>query len=258
MIGPDMRNAIYQLHQAGMSLREISRRLHVSRNVARKIVKQQGKLARRERSDKMQVDAALLERLYRECDGWMQRIHEKLVEEEGIQVGYSTLTRMLRELGLSRSQPVRCDRVPDEPGAEMQHDTTVYRVKLAEHWGKLIASLIYLRYSKRRYLKFYRVFNRFAMKCFLHEALMFWGYSAGRCIIDNTNLARLSGAVSSAVIVPQMREFSRRYGFRFICHAIDHPNRKAGNERSFWSAETNFLRGRTFSSLEDLNEQARV
>ena len=43
MIGPDMRNAIYQLHQAGMSLREISRRLHVSRNVARKIVKQQGK-----------------------------------------------------------------------------------------------------------------------------------------------------------------------------------------------------------------------
>jgi transposase len=240
-----------------MSLREISRRLHVSRNAVRRIVKQQGKLARRERSDKLQLDAALLERLYRECDGWMQRIHEKLVEEEGIQVGYSTLTRVLRELGLGRHQQARCDRVPDEPGAEMQHDTTVYRVKLADQWVKLIASLIYLRYSKRRYLKFYRVFNRFAMKCFLHEALMFWGYSAGRCIIDNTNLARLSGAGSSAVIGPEMREFSRRYGFQFVCHAIDHPNRKAGNERSFWSAETNFLRGRTFSSLEDLNEQAR-
>jgi hypothetical protein len=206
----------------------------------------------------MQLDAALLERLYRECDGWMQRIHEKLVEEEGIQVGYSTLTRMLRELGLSRSQPVRCDRVPDEPGAEMQHDTTVYQVKLADRRTKLIASLVYLRYSKRRYLRFYRVFNRFAMKCFLHEALMFWGYSAGRCIIDNTSLARLSGAGSSAVIAPEMQEFSRRYGFHFVCHAIDHPNRKAGNERSFWSAQTNFLRGRTFSSLEDLNDQARV
>jgi len=206
----------------------------------------------------MHLDAALLERLYQECDGWMQRIHEKLVEEQGIQVGYSTLTRMLRELGLSRRQPARCDRVPDEPGAEMQHDTTVYRVKLAERWVKLIASLIYLRYSKRRYVKFYRVFNRFVMKCFLHEALMFWGCSAGRCVIDNTNLARLSGAGSSAVIVPQMREFSRRYDFHFVCHAIDHPNRKAGNERSFWTAQTNFLRGRTFSSLEDLNEQARV
>ena len=258
MIGPDVRNAIYQLHRAGMSLREISRRLHVSRNAVRRIVKQQGKFARQPRSDKMQIDAELLERLYRECHGWVQRIHEKLVEEEGIQVGYSTLTRLLRELGLSRQQPLRCDRVPDEPGAEMQHDTTVYWVKLAEQRTRLIASLVYLRYSKRRYLKFYRAFNRFAMKCFLHEALMFWSYAAWKCIIDNTNLARLCGAGSGAVIVPEMREFSKRYGFRFVCHAIDHPNRKAGNERSFWSVETSFLPGRTFASLEDLNEQART
>ena len=257
MIDPDVRNAIYQLHQAGMSLREISRRLHVSRNAVRKIVKQQGKFARRERSDKKQIDAALLERLHRECDGWMQRIHEKLIEEEGIQVGYSTLTRMLRELGLSRSEPARCDRVADEPGTEMQHDTTVYQVKLSGRRTKLIASVLYLRYSKRRYLKLYRVFNRFVMKCFLHEALMFWGYAATKCIIDNTNLARLRGAGGRAVIVPEMNAFSRRYGFQFICHAIDHPNRKAGNERSFWSVETSFLPGRTFASLEDLNEQAR-
>ena len=31
MIDPDMRNAIYQLHLAGMPLREISRQFHVSR-----------------------------------------------------------------------------------------------------------------------------------------------------------------------------------------------------------------------------------
>jgi transposase len=239
-----------------MSLREISRRLQVSRNAVRRIVNQQGKFARPERSDKKQIDTELLERLYRECDGRMQRIHEKLVEEQGIQVGYSTLTRILRELELSRSQPVRCDRVADEPGAEMQHDTTIYQVKLAEQRISLIASLIYLRYSKRRYLKFYRVFNRFVMKCFLHEALMFWGYAAGRCIIDNTNLARLRGTGSRAVIVPEMESFSKRYGFRFVCHALNHPNRKAGNERSFWSVETNFLPGRIFTSLEDLNVQA--
>jgi transposase len=257
MIDPDMRNAIYQLHQAGMSLREISRRLRIGRNTVRTIVKQEGKIIPKERNDKMQIDAELLERLYRECDGRIQRIHEKLVEEEQIQVGYSTLTRMLRDLGLGRSLPARCDRVPDEPGAEMQHDTTIYRVKLAGQWMKLIASLLYLRYSKRRYLRFYRVFNRFVMKCFLHESLMFWGCAAKLCIIDNTNLARLRGAGSRAVIVPEMTAFSRRYGFQFVCHAIDHPNRKAGNERSFWTVETNFLPGRTFDSLEDLNQQAR-
>ena len=107
MIDPDKRNAIFQLHQEGMSLREISRRMHVSRNAVRAIVKQQGKIARKQREDKKQIDTELLERLYRECDGWIQRIHEKLVEEEGIEVGYSTLTRMLRERGLSRKRHKR-------------------------------------------------------------------------------------------------------------------------------------------------------
>jgi transposase len=226
MIDPDMRNAFFQLHQEGMSLREISRRLHLSRNAVRAIVKQQGKLTHKQRKDKLQIDPELLERLYRECDGWIQRIHEKLVEEEEVLVGYSTLTRLLRDLGLSRQRSVRCDRVPDEPGAEMQHDTTIYPVKLAGLRTRLIASLLYLRYSKRRYLRFYRVFNRFVMKCFLHEALMFWGYSAGQCIIDNTNLARLRGVGRQAVIVPEMEVFSRRYRFEFICHALEHPDRK--------------------------------
>ena len=130
-------------------------------------------------------------------------------------------------------------------------------MRLAGQVTKVIASLLYLRYSKRRYLKFYRVFNRFVMKCFLHEALMFWSYSAGRCIIDNTNLARLRGTGKQAVIVPEMAEFSKRYGFQFVCHALRHSDRKAGNERGFWTVETNFLPGRTFDSLEDLNEQAR-
>jgi hypothetical protein len=140
----------------------------------------------------------------------VQRIHEKLVEEEKIQVSYSTLTRILRGMDLGPPRATRCDHVPDEPGAEMQHDTTVYRVKLAGQLMRVIASLLYLRFSKRRYLKFYYVFNRFRMKCFLHEALMFWGYAAPRTVIDNTNLARLRGSGRRAVIVPEMVSFAAR------------------------------------------------
>jgi transposase len=65
------------------------------------------------RGDKIRIDTDLLQRLYEECDGRIQRVHEKLVEEEGVQVKYSTLTRMLRDLGLGRPQESRCDRVPD-------------------------------------------------------------------------------------------------------------------------------------------------
>jgi len=41
----------------------------------------------------------------------------------------------------------------------------------------------------------------------------------------------------------------------FCCHEKGHANRKAGEERSFYTVETNFLPGRSFQSLEDLNQQ---
>ena len=247
MIDADVCNAIYQLHRAGRSLREISQQLHVSRNAVRKIVRRQGAPPQTVRKDKIQIDPELLRRLYGECEGWIQRVHEKLVEEEKIQVSYPTLTRILRGMDLGPPGAARCDRVPDEPGAEMQHDTTVYRVKLAGRPTRLIASLLYLRYSKRRYLKFYRAFNRFTMKCFLHEGLMHWGYAAKQCIIDNTNLARLRGSGRQAVIVPEMASFARRYGFEFVCHALRHANRKesAACYTSFvsWGARLPMRRG---------------
>jgi hypothetical protein len=256
MIDPGVRNAIYQLHLAGSPVREISRQLKVNRNTVRTVIRHQGAMPQTVRRDKIQIDADLLRRLYEQCEGWIERMHEKLVEEEGVQVSYSTLTRIVRQLDLGNRAPERCQRVPDEPGAEMQHDTTVYPLKLSGQTTRLVASMIYLRYSKRRYLRFYRMFDRFAMKCFLHEALIFWGYSAKQCIIDNTSLARLRGSGKQAVIVPEMACFAERYSFQFVCHAIHHSNRKAGEERSFWTVETNFFPGRSFDSLEDLNRQA--
>jgi len=256
MLDPNKCKAIVLLHEEGMSLRELARRLHLSRNTVRAVIKQPGARSARPRPRKVQLDEELLRKLYAACQQRRQRVQEKLAEEYGIQVSYPTLTRRLRELHLSMAPQARCVRVPDEPGAEMQHDTTVYQVRLGGHPQRLVASLLYLRYSKRRYLKFYRVFNRFRMKCFFHEALTCWGHAAKECIIDNTNLARLRGLGAQALIVPEMACFARQYGFTFRCHAPGHANRKAGEERSFYTVETNFLPGRVFRDLEDLNGQA--
>ena len=240
-----------------MSLREIVRRLHLSRNTVRTILKQKGEMPLGPRQDKIRIEEDLLRRLYADCKGWIERMHEKLVEEEGLEVSYSTVLRRVHELGLGQGrEQQRCSRVPDIAGAEMQHDTSPYQVELGTTTTGLIASMIYLRYSKRRYLRFYRRFNRFRMKCFLHEALRFWGNAAKICIIDNTNLARLRGSGANAVMVPEMGDFAREHGFQFVCHEKGHANRKAGEERSFWTVETNFFPGRHFDSLEDLNRQA--
>jgi transposase len=256
MIDQQMRNAILLLEREGMSRKEIARRLKVSRNTVRSIIKLGGIAPKTIRKDRTQIDPEVIRKLYTECDGWIERIHEKLVEEKGIAVGYSTLTRMIRELGLGSSSDKRCGRVEEEPGAEIQHDTSSYRIEIGNQQIRLIGSVLYFRYSKIRYLKFYRFFNRFKMQSFFHEALSHWGWCASRCIIDNTNLARLRGTGRNALIVPEMEQFARRYGFEFVCHELGHANRKAGNERSFYTVETNFFPGRTFNSIEDLNQQA--
>jgi len=256
MIDPDKRQAIYYLYCQDMGIREIARRFTMSTNTVTRIIAEKGLMPQGSRKDKMQIDPQLLAGLYQQCQGRVQRMHEKLIEEHNIIIGYSTLTRMVRELDLGQPKKQRCEKVADQPGAEMQHDTSDYRLKIGNQQLKVIGSLLYFRYSKIRYLKFYRSFNRFQMKCFFHQALSFWGYAATACIIDNTSLARLRGSGAKAIIVPEMIQFAKQYGFEFVCHEKGHANRKAGNERSFYTVETNFFPGRSFKSLEDLNHQA--
>ena len=63
MIDPDKCHAVYLLHQEGMPVREISRRLNISRNTVRRIIKQKGVVSVLQRKDKNQIDRELLERL---------------------------------------------------------------------------------------------------------------------------------------------------------------------------------------------------
>jgi len=256
MIEPDKRKAIYFLHQEAMGVREIARGLKIALNTVISIINQKGEIPEAVRKDKIRIDPDLLARLYSECQGRAQRVYEKLTEEEGIEIAYSTLTQILREQGLGKKTSKRCGKEPDIPGAQMQHDTSDYRVRFGAVLVGVIGSLLYYRYAKVRYLKFYRSFNRFRMKCFFHEGLTYWEHAAGVCIIDNTSLARLRGTGKNAIIVPEMEQFARQYGFRFVCHEKGHANRKAGNERGFYTVETNFFPGRTFENLEDLNHQA--
>ncbi|MHB1309743.1 MAG: transposase [Limisphaerales bacterium] len=256
MITADKRKAVFLLHQEGVSKRAIARQLRLSRNAVRRIIAQSGQMPPPIRSPRVVLDPDRLRQLHQECEGYAQRMMEKLREEHGITVKYSTLTRHLRDLGIIAPSPERCQRVPDEPGAEMQHDTSPFTLLVGSQRLRLQASLLYLRYSKRRYLQFHPVFDRFHLKCFLHLALMHWGHAPRLCVIDNTNLARWYGLGAQAVMVPEMEAFCRSYGFKFLCHAPKHSDRKAGEERSFLTVETNFVPGRTFANLEDLNRQA--
>jgi len=113
MIDPDKRKAMYLLHTEGMGIREIARRLGISPNTVIAIIAQKGVVPKSDREDKVRIDPELLIQVHHECEGRIQRVHEKLTEEHGIEIGYSTLTRMIREMDLGKSQNKRCAKVPD-------------------------------------------------------------------------------------------------------------------------------------------------
>jgi hypothetical protein len=75
MIDAELRKAVAALATRGMSAREISLRLKISRNTVRAIIAQDGKGERRERNDKIPLDRDLLAQLYAECGGYAQRVH---------------------------------------------------------------------------------------------------------------------------------------------------------------------------------------
>ena len=108
-------------------------------HTVRTIIRQQGAMPQTVRKDKIHIDPELLRRLYQQCDGWLQRVHEKLVEEEKIQVSYPTLTRLVRELGLGqpaqhalrsragrtgRRDAARHDGVPGEAGGHSRRGSS--------------------------------------------------------------------------------------------------------------------------------------
>ena len=104
MISPDKRKAVFLLYQKGMRKREIARRLRLARNTVRSIIMQKGTMPSIVRSDKIQIAPSLLRRLHRQCKGQALRVHDTLTKEHDVKVGYSTLTRTLRDLGLHGAQ----------------------------------------------------------------------------------------------------------------------------------------------------------
>jgi hypothetical protein len=143
-----------------------------------------------------------------------------------------------------------------EPGEEMQHDTSPHEVELGQKRKVQTASAV-LCYSRMLFFQCYPSFQRFDCKVFLTDALRYFSGAPARVMIDNTHVVVLRGTGRQMIPVPEMAALAERFGFHFVAHEIGDVNRSARVERPFAFIENNFLAGRTFSSWEDLNQQAR-
>ena len=267
MLDKQTRTAILALAAKGRNISEISRALGVSRNSVKRVMREgtaePGALERASRLDEHLED---IRAFYAECkDGRgrtnMVRVWEKLqdkLKREGkeLESSYSTLKWFCRERGIGAVEKVPAARIVTEPCEEMQHDTSPYTLDLGGRRTKVQCASLILGYSRMLYMQFYLRFQRFDMKIFLTEAFQYFGGTCRRCVIDNTSIAIACGSGSGAQMASEIEAFEERFSFHFLAHKIMHSDRKGKIERPYYWIETNFLVGRKFESLADLNKQA--
>jgi transposase len=255
MKNQDIVQAILSLKEKGIALREISRLLRVSRNTVRKVLR--GK-ERPQRTSRYEELAPLIEEQLKLCKGNAVRVQE-ILQEQGHDIPYSTLTRVVRDLELrEEARTKRSGTYVFMPGEEVQHDTSPHQLELGGKKVKAQCASLVLAYSRKLFIQYYPAFTRFETKVFLREAFLFMDGACPRCTIDNTSVIVAHGSGPDAEIAPEMEHFGKIFGVRFIPHAVGDADRKAPVERNFSYVENNFLPGRTFADWHDLNAQAKA
>lgn len=252
------RTAILRMSKEGHGSIKIARTLSLSRNAVRKVIRSgQADVPVLERDELLTGSLELVRALYDDCRGNLVRVGEKLADL-GIVVGYSTVTSFCRrhEIGTAPKQAFGAYHFA--PGEEMQHDTSPHTVPIAGKMVPLQCASLVMCYSRDLYAQVYRRWSRFEARLFLSEAIVHFGGAAHRCVVDNLTVIIAHGLGREAVPAAEMQALATRFGFAFLAHEPGDKNRSGRVERPFHYIENNFYPGRTFESIDDLNQQLRV
>ncbi len=262
MYTTDERRAVRALHEKGMKVRAIAKALKMARNTVRDIIRDGDP----EPPPQPMVPAVITKNpglettirlLFKRCEGSAIRVHECLAKEHNVRTSYSTVTRCIRKLRLRqrrRGQEAHVVIVTG-PGVEMQHDTSPMTVKLGGARVKLHLASLVCGYSRYRYYEFFARWQRFHVKVFLVRGLRFFGGATEWVQIDNARLIVIIGAGPDGEISPEMERFATRLNFKFVAVKAGHKDRQGKVEKAHQFVQQNFMKGRRFRDLADLNRQ---
>ena len=257
MLSQALRSAILEMNAQQVSKREIARVLKLSRQSVRKVLRSNSTAVPEiQRTEKAEPYRQQILDLLAACKGNLVRVHEELLAS-GAELSYPALTAFCRRQGIGQTPVVAAGRYHFEPGEEVQHDTSPHLVEVGGRKYTAQTASAVLCYSRLLFFQIQPTFQRFDCKVFLTEALRYMGGAPQRVMIDNTHVVVLRGTGREMIPVPEMEAFAERFGFRFVAHERGDANRSGRVERPFSFIENNFLAGRTFTSWNDLNQQAR-
>lgn len=246
MLDLDTRTAILKLHEQKHGTRSIARALGISRGAVKRVIDSgQAQVPRITRDCDAEKHLDRIRQLYAKCKPNLIRVHEEL-QAQGIELGYSTLTRLCRKHGIGVKPKKASGRYDFGPGEESQHDTSPHDIKVGDKRRRLQCASIVLCFSRCIFAQVYPRFTRFHAKVFLTEALRYFAGTTQRIVVDNTSVLVAHGTGVNAVFAPEVNAWAERFGTRFMAYEKGDKNRNARVERPFWYIETNFYKGRSF------------
>lgn len=263
MLGGGKVKAIYDLQAKGVGIREIARRLDVTRATVRKYLRSETIPVAKPRPPRVSKLAPWAEYIVRRVRVDGVENCSVLLEELRAQ-GYAGGRTILKDF----VQPLRAQKVPTvtmrfetAPGQQAQSDFGTFGYRTTD--GKiqrLYAFVMVLSWSRSIYVEFVeRQDLATFVRCHLHAFEVFGGVPA-ECLYDNTKVVVLGrDEAGQPIWNVRFLDFARRAGFSVRLCRPYRAQTKGRVESGVKYVRRNFwVRQPRFSDLADLNRQVRA
>jgi transposase len=265
-------NEIVHRWKGGQSLRGIARDLSLSRWQVSQTIRQHQAArtdapvdssnsalptARGHRGSKLDAFQSIVGQLLKRYPHMTAtRIFEEL-KKQGYTGGYTILRERIKQLRSRPNKPLVV-RFETAPGAQAQMDWAEYQIEFSQEGRRRVNLFSYLLgYSRRQYLCFT---ERQDFETTAGQHILAFRHLQGlaaSCLYDNMKVVVTRWEDEQPIYNTRFLSFATHYGYRPWACRPRRPQTKGKVERPFHYVETSLLNGRSFRSLEHLNEVAR-